>query len=379
MIIGAHYYDDGANNEEGRAFVYHGSASGLSSAPNSTLDAANQAGALFGASVASAGDVNSDGYSDVIIGAYAYQDGANFNEGRAFVYYGSSTGLSAIPNSTPDDADKTDAQFGVSVASAGDVNGDGYSDVIIGAHRYDDGINNEEGRAFIYYGSATGLSASPNNILDDADQATAYFGWRVAGAGDVNGDGYSDVIIGAYGYDDGANTDEGRAFVYFGSSTGSSASPNDILDDADQAGARFGYGVASAGDVNGDGYSDVIIGADSYSDGANTWEGRAFVYHGSVSGLSSTPNSTPDDADQAFAKFGFSVASAGDVNGDGYSDVIIGAWGYNDPPNTGEGRAFIYHGSATGLSSTPNSTPDDANQFSVSFGTSVAFRRRHKR
>ncbi len=372
VIIGAYAYDDGANTNEGRAFVYHGSAGGLSATPNNTPDDADQTGARFGWTVASAGDVNGDGYSDVIIGADLYNDGANADEGRAFVYHGSAAGLSATPNSTPDDADQAGAQLGLCVASAGDVNGDGYSDVIIGAYLYDDGANTNEGRAFVYDGGAAGLSATPNSTPDDADQAGARFGISLASAGDVNGDGYSDVIIGAFNYDDGANTDEGRAFVYHGSATGLSATPNSTPDDADQAGAQLGLCVASAGDVNGDGYSDVIIGAYSYNDGANTDEGRAFVYHGGAAGLSATPNSTPDDADQANAWFGESVASAGDVNGDGYSDVIIGASRYDDGANSNEGRAFVYHGGAAGLSTTPNSTPDDADQFGAYFGISVA-------
>jgi hypothetical protein len=104
---------------------------------------------------------------------------------------------------------------------------------------------------------------------------------------------------------------------------------------------------------------DIVMSslcAYSYDDAGNTDEGRAFVYHGSATGLSATPNSTPDDADQAGANFGWSVASAGDVNGDGYSDVIIGAYRFDVGANTNEGRAYIYYGSSTGLSATPNST-----------------------
>jgi hypothetical protein len=372
VIIGAFLYDDGANIEEGKAFVYHGSAAGLSLSPNSTPDDADQAYAEFGFSVASAGDVNADGYSDVIIGAPLYNDGVNTDEGNAFVYYGSASGLSPTPNSIPDDANQFNAQFAYAVAAAGDVNGDGYSDVIIGAWLYNDGANSDEGMAFVYYGSAGGLSASPGNILDDADQVNAQFGTSVACAGDVNGDGYSDVLIGAPLYDDAASTNEGRAFVYYGSSTGLPAFPNNTPDDADQANAKFGTSVASAGDVNGDGFSDVIIGAYAYDDGANTNEGRAFVYYGSSTGLPAFPNNTPDDADQAQAFFGISVASAGDVNGDGYNDVIIGAETYDDGPNTDEGGAFVYYGSATGLSSSPGSRPDDANQAFAFFGYSVA-------
>lgn len=372
VIVGAWLFDDGASTDEGRAFVYHGSASGLSATPNSILDDADQAGCFFGETVAPAGDVNGDGYGDVIIGADNYDDAGNNNEGRAFVYHGSAGGLSATPNSILDDANQASAFFGVSVAAAGDINGDGYGEVIVGAIGMQDGANVNEGKAFVYYGSISGLASTPGDTLDDADQASAYFGWSVAGAGDVNGDGFGDVIIGAIDYDDGANTNEGRAFVYHGSSIGLSATPDSTPDDANQLNAQFGECVAAAGDVNGDGFSDVIIGSKSYDDGASTDEGRAFIYHGSSTGLSASPNSTPDDADQSFASFGISVASAGDVNGDGYSDVIIGARWYDDGANPDEGRAYVYHGSASGISTAPNSTLDDADQLAAYFGYSVA-------
>ena len=113
--------------------------------------------------------------------------------------------------------------------------------------------------------------------------------------------------------------------------------------------------MATAGDVNGDGYADVIVGAPNYDNG-QTDEGRAFVYHGSASGLSTTANWTAE-SDQASAYFGYSVATAGDVNGDGYADVIVGAPNY-DNGQTDEGRAFVYHGSASGLSTTANWTAE---------------------
>jgi len=376
VIVGAFEYDQGSNINEGRAYVYHGSATGLSTTPNNILDPPGASGnaVCFGTCVNTAGDVNGDGYSDVIISAHGFDDPPYTDEGRAFVYYGSAAGLPALPSSVLDDVDQTFGLLGYvnGVASAGDVNGDGYSDVIIGSSGYDDGANADEGRAFVYYGSVTGLSASPNVILDDANQASAFFGRSVASAGDVNGDGYSDVIVGANGYDDGGNTDEGRCFVYHGSASGLSTIPASILDDADQAFAGFGFSCNSAGDVNGDGYSDVIVGASGYTDGVNSFEGRAFVYYGSAGGLSALPDNIIDDANQANAGLGIRVASAGDVNGDGYGDVIVGVYQYDDGANADEGAAFVYFGSAAGLGATPGAILDDANQAGAGFGSGVA-------
>ncbi len=247
--------------------------------------------------------------------------------------------LSTVPNWTAE-SNQVNAQFGFSVASAGDVNGDGFSDVIVGAYLFDNG-ETDEGRAYVYHGSASGLSTTPNWTAE-SNQANAVFGWSVASAGDVNGDGFSDVIVGARLFDNG-ETDEGRAFVYHGSAAGLGTTPNWTAE-SNQVNAQFGVSVASAGDVNGDGFSDVIVGAPLF-DNPQTNEGRAFVYHGSASGLSTTPNWTAE-SNQVGAQFGRSVASAGDVNGDGFSDVIVGAHFFENG-ESGEGLAFVYHGSGT--------------------------------
>ncbi|MEO0124420.1 MAG: VCBS repeat-containing protein, partial [candidate division WOR-3 bacterium] len=313
------------------AYVYHGSSTGLSSTPNWTGSGVIS----YGSSVSTAGDVNGDGYSDVIIGAESATNGQWF-EGRAYVYHGSSTGLSSTPNWTGE-SNQAYANYGHSVSTAGDVNRDGYSDVVIGAPNYDNG-QTDEGRAYVYHGSSTGLSSTPN-WTGESNQSSANYGHSVSTAGDVNGDGYSDVVIGAPNYDNG-ETNEGRAYVYHGSSTGLSSTPN-WTGESNQAGANYGYSVSTAGDVNGDGYSDVIIGAPYYDNG-QTNEGCAFVYHGSATGLSSTPNWT-GESNQAGANYGHSVSTAGDVDGDGYSDVIIGAINY-DNGSTDEGGVFVYHG-----------------------------------
>ena len=133
-------------------------------------------------------------------------------EDRAFVFHGSAIGLSAAPAWSAESHQK-ESDFGNAVAAAGDVNGDGCSDVIVGADRYDSG-QEDEGRIFVYYGSEAGLSKNPNWTAE-GDQAFAYFGGSVATAGDVNNDGSSDVIIGAWFYDSG-QAEEGQVFVYHG-------------------------------------------------------------------------------------------------------------------------------------------------------------------
>ncbi len=360
VIVSALYYDNGQTNE-GRVYVYHGSASGLSITANWTAES-NQANSDFGVSVSTAGDVNGDGFSDVIVGADAYDNGQT-DEGRAFVYYGSAGGLAASAGWTAE-SNQAGASFGASVGTAGDVDGDGYADVIIGAPYYDNTLA-DEGRVYVYSGSASGLGGTPLRTIDGG-QASAYFGCSVSTAGDVNGDGYADVIVGAYGYDNG-ETDEGRAYVYFGSSKGTAATAAWTAE-SNQAGANFGWSVATAGDVNGDGYADVIVSAPTYDNG-QTDEGRVYVYYGSSSGPSAVASWTAE-SDQVGAKFGYAVFTAGDVNGDGFADVVVGAPFY-DNGETDEGRAFVYYGSASTLSAAANWTAE-SNQANARFGYSVA-------
>ena len=339
VIVGAPYYDSG-QEYEGKAFVYHGSAIGLSFQADWTAEA-NLAWAMFGYSVSTAGDVNRDGYDDVIVGAPQFSNGQAY-EGVAFVYHGSAAGLSSGPVRLLE-MNQDEAVFGISVSTAGDVNGDGYDDVIVGAYTYDNG-QIDEGAAFVYHGSATGLSGSPAWIAD-SDQESAYFGISVTAAGDVNGDSFSDVIVGAPFCSD----YRGAAFVYHGSPTGLSIEPAWVQDGGNVE-DMFGYSVATAGDVNGDGFSDIIVGIPQYSN-PEMWEGAAFVYYGSAAGLSTSPAWTVE-SNQTEALFGVSAATAGDVSGNGYSDVIVGAfWFSNDMVS--EGAAFLYRGSAFGLSVEP--------------------------
>jgi hypothetical protein len=335
VIIGAFGFDHG-QSDEGRAFVYLGSATGLSALPDWTAES-DLAGAWFGNAVGSAGDVNGDGFDDVIVGAPTYTSDEGF-EGAAFVYEGSATGLSTAP-SWQTESDRIGAFFGFAVGSAGDINGDGFDDVVAGAP-YDSNGEVSEGRAYLYQGSASGPSQTPNWIAE-SDQVNAFFGGSVGTAGDVDGDGFDDVIVGANAYSHGQNA-EGRAYVYGGSADGLSVDP-DWIAEPDQADAYFGSAVATAGDLNGDGFADVVVGAIDFDHGEGS-EGGGFVFLGSASGLSKGPTWIAE-SDQVGANLGLAAATAGDVNGDGFADLLLGAPGY-DHGQSNEGAAFVYRGRA---------------------------------
>jgi hypothetical protein len=286
----------------------------------------------FGASVSSAGDVDGDGYGDVVVGAPA-QD-------KAYLYLGSASGLETTAAWTAE-SDQAFGEFGFAVSSAGDVNGDGYGDVVVGEHDRD--ISDQrDGRAYLYLGSGSGLETTAAWTAE-SDKAFAEFGYSVSSAGDVNGDGYEDVVVGAWEYDS-PLSNEGRAYVYLGSAAGLETTAA-WTGESNKKDAFFGGSVSSAGDVNADGYGDVVVGAHGYplarTPGSSD-EGRVYLYLGSAVGLGTTAAWTVQ-SDHNGANLGRSVSSAGDVNGDGYGDVVVGApWLSN--PTYAEGGAYLYLG-----------------------------------
>jgi len=351
LLVNSPRYDvvTDSGTEDGRVYVYYGSSSGVhtdDASPYWYVDG-DQAGAAFGEVAVGAGDFNNDGYGDIAISATGY-DGTYANEGKVFVFYGGPDFVGGrgpgrtTANTTADMADwvveggQAGAMLGTALAVA-DVNGDSIHDIIIGASGYDtsNATVTDGGKVFVFYGAATtGLSAGAT--LADADwtaesnQASSDFGKSVA-ASNVDGDGgdMDDVIIGARLYDGADHTDEGAVFVFYsgsGSGPGSVAVVNETLADwqaeGNQDGANFGAHVASAGDVNGDTYGDLFVGAYLYSGPGGTSSGGAFVYHGSATGLSATADWSKTGPHD-FAFLG-SSAAAGDFNGDGVDDLLVG-------------------------------------------------------
>jgi hypothetical protein len=366
VIVGAERHAVGGV-PVGKAFVCLGGPSGPSTAASWESSGDRQSGASYGSSVASAGDVNGDGYDDIIIGAQDFDAGRE-DAGKAYVYHGGPGGLSLTPAWESSGDDQAWASFGGAAVSAGDVNGDGYDDVIVGAGQFDTPSRNA-GKAYLYLGGPSGLSLSPAWEGSGDDRAQASFGGAVASAGDTDGDGHDDVIVGAHGFET-AHRMAGKAYVYRGGPGGLFSVPAWEHSGDDREGAEFGSAVASAGDVNGDGYDDVTVGAVGFST-AGAVLGRAYLYLGGPAGPLVTSAWESSGDHQEGAAFGSSLASAGDVDGDGYDDVIVGAR-YFDTANPNAGRVYVHLGGPAGLTvmSVWESSGDD--RAGAGFGYRVA-------
>lgn len=314
---------------------------------------------LYSLKVERAGDVNRDGFEDLLVGEFG---------NVIAVLYGSATGIAA-------EADVQLRGRGVAsvvAAGAGDVNGDGFDDVILG-----DSLagTSDAGEALIFLGSAAGIpDGSPRAASTRLRSLVANlnFGISVASAGDVDGDGFGDVVIG--GRSPGASGTSflgGAAFVFRGSASGipsgSLGSAAATLAPTEGLGS-FGVPVAGAGDLNGDGYDDIVVG-----DRRGPGRDAVFVFHGSASGI---PNGSPALANQVIQPVvpaGFvadladmSLASAGDVDADGYAELLVGArrgtyllpgpFPGSFEGNFDEGLVFVFRGGANGIAS--GSVPD---------------------
>ena len=349
LLVGA---EGGPYSNIGAAHVYPGSASGLvtTQAWGVLGDSSND---HLGTSVDGAGDVNGDGFADVLIGAPGWEASTSEpEEGGAFLFLG---GPDRTSTYSPGDADwsvqgdQDYAEMGTAVAGAGDVNGDGLADVLVGAQGYEDSIY-REGGAWLHYG-AMAMPADSHDTLLDGDDYDDHLGTSVASAGDINGDGYDDLVVGVPDHDYNW-TDEGEVRLYLGGAAGI----DDTVDwswESDTAGARAGIAVAGAGDVNGDGFEDILAGGSAFTSLA-TEEGRAWLFLGSASGPGASPYWTHDGG-EAYAYCGFALTGAGDLNADGYSDIAVGLPG-SDAAATDGGQVRVFLGGDLGPAVAPEWT-----------------------
>ena len=359
-----------AGSFSGMIYVIFGKTTGFADIDLGALNpsdgftiAGSEASSFGGWDVDAGGDVNGDGFEDLLVTAYA-ADSNGTNAGTLWVVYGKAGGFAPIDLASPASqygfavsGMQAYDNLGYSAAFAGDFNGDGKDDLVIGAV--------SGNRAYVIYGAAGSALNNINVANLQPSQGFTLFGaanldrtgGAVASAGDVNGDGYDDLIVGAY-LEDSGGSGAGAAYVIFGRAGGvgninlnSLSGADGFVIQGDAANDTAGRAVSSAGDVNGDGLADLLIGA-RRNDATGSDAGSAYVVYGkrggfgridlgSLSGTDGFIIRGVTGGDQA----GTSVAAAGDINGDGFGDIMVGA-PYADPNGSSSGTAYIVYGFA---------------------------------
>ena len=366
VILGGDLADE-PETTAGSAWLLHGSTSLSGEVDITTLPAVtgSESYAYFGHRVAG-GDLDGDGLSDVLISAYGQDSPSTSDAGAAYLFYG---GTTAFDGSSPVSEDVADAVFygaseddylGQALWGAGDLDGDGYEDLLLGAEDWDGDGTDDTGVVFLLYGSASAWSGE-HDAVDLPGVVGARIDDKLSGAaglsaGDFDGDGHLDLAVGAWGRTVSLQADAGVVYVFEGD--GSQWTGQVDTDDADQAllgygsdlgDLRFGAALDAAGDVNADGYEDLVVGA-LYADGVGDKSGAVFAYLGTATGWGTSLGShqadlvVEGDAEQDY--LGRAVSAGGDLDGDGFDDILMGAYQWDGSYSNG-GGVFAVLGSSS--------------------------------
>ena len=335
VLVGAPHSAEAAY-DGGKVFLFHGSRSGLDPRPAWTA-ACSEKGALLGWSMTARTSLNQDGFGDFAIGAPGTYDTTQ-TVGRVFVYLGSRSGPPSDPSQVLS-ADRPGTRFGYALAS-GDVDHDGDDDLLVGEPEYPSPTAGS-GRAVLY--RANGNEYIPTPIWIVHGPANSRFGTAVSLGGDVNNDGFRDAVIGALTASFGKQQSEsGGAYVYLGSRAGLDTIP--IVLPGRQRGALTGRDVLIPGDVDGDGYADVAVGSEEASN-PEAGEGVVEIYFGSKAGVNPY-GSVSLEPNVMGANFGGHLGALGDADGDGRTDLFVGASRYQRAAPR-EGAGFVFRGAVS--------------------------------
>lgn len=350
VVVGARNETVGPTPQVGQAHVFDGSSG---SVIRTLLSPNPISSGFFGSSVSGAGDVDADGTPDVLIGAPGETSSFVEEAGRAYVFSGAN---GSVLRSLVSPEPQTSGSFGRSVSGAGNVDGDAYDDLVIGTAEWIGGVST--GRAYVLSGFDGSVI---HTLVSPSPETSAQFGIAVSGIGDANGDGRGDIVVGASWETDGGMNDAGRAYLFSGLD-GSLLWT--LVSSEPTAGGNFGGSVSGAGDVDGDGSADVVVGALDEDGGADR-AGRAYVFRGADGGLLLTLQSPQPET---FGLFGVSVSGAGDVDDDGHADLVVGSE-EDSGALSGAGRVYVLSGLDGGALHTLVSSGPESAGF---FGRSVA-------
>ncbi len=341
LVAGAYGRNVGSVVDAGTAYVFTGIASGALTTDDATTSVEGAAASDYvGYCVAGPGDVTGDGTPDAMIGAYAH-DASGTGSGAVAIIAGGTTGdlgFATGAYAILTGIDGSDSA-GYSLAGAGDVNGDGVGDVVIGAN-----ARSTNGSAYLVLGPISGtISLSAADATIDGLNSDDALGNAVAGVGDTNDDGVDEFVVAAH-YVNGTGENAGAVYLYSTMPTGSvSPSAADATFSGGATDDYLGRTVGAARHINGDAYADIVIGATGADNGSVLGVGYAYLFYGPVSGAYASSDADATFAgDASYDALGASLA-AGDIDESGADDLLLGAMAV-DASGANSGRAFVYYG-----------------------------------
>ncbi|MFC1763445.1 ankyrin repeat domain-containing protein [Planctomycetota bacterium] len=318
-------------NNRGRAYLFWGSdRSSMDANPDKILGDESKAGSFFGFGSPAVCDIDNDGYDDIILGTRRSQDD---KKPRVFLYYGNTKEFMDTSHDLAFTADMPGRQpFFAYQLACGDINKDGYGDIVIGFYLWPKNV--QQCRAYLYYGDKRSDLNEKVDVVFEMKSVGDFSPGRCIACVDQNRDGYDDILFCASGH----NAKQGRAYLFHGNSKQNLDTGPDMIFDGEARGSSYGRNTV-CGDIDGDNVNDLMIGACDFGGGS----GRVYVYWGSEitdsnpkPGWILTGENSKDFFGQGFA--------CGDVNNDGCDDLVIGAYGYKDKAGTKQGRAYLYYG-----------------------------------